>query len=79
MNRIRAIWHHVLVTAVTVACWAVLHGVAWGQEEEEAKGGGASCYVLSYMLAILCIALGLLVVCRSSRRRDRAKPEQFGE
>lgn len=78
MNGIRAIWRKASSTLLTAACWGVLTGAAWAQEEET-KGGGANSYVLSYMVVILCIALGLLVVCRSSRRRERAKPEQFGE
>jgi hypothetical protein len=36
-------------------------------------------YVMAYMIVIFGIALGMLLVCRSSNRRDRAKPEQFGE
>jgi SNF family Na+-dependent transporter len=45
--------------------------------EEESEGGGD--YALPYALVILGIGLGLLVVCRESGRRDRAKPEQYGE
>ena len=78
MNRIRAIWHHILLAIVAVACWALSPGVAWAQEGTEGSGSYTS-YTLSYMLVILCIALGMLVVCRSSRRREREKPQQYGE
>jgi hypothetical protein len=36
-------------------------------------------FVGPYALVIFAIALGLLVVCNPSRRRDRAKPEQYGD
>ncbi len=36
-------------------------------------------FVLSYALVMAGIALGLLVVCRPSLRRDRARPEQYEE
>ena len=32
-----------------------------------------------YGLVILGIGLGMLLVCRSSNRRDRARPEQYEE
>ena len=77
MNRIRAFWHNVFLTVATMACWVVSPGVALAQEET--VGGTATAYTLPYMLVILCIALGMLVVCRSSRRRAREKPQQYGE
>jgi hypothetical protein len=67
---------------LALAGWLAVHGTAaaqvaqQGQKKQEAEGGS---YVLAYGLVILGIALGLLVVCRSSRRRDRAKPEQYEE
>ena len=43
-------------------------------------GGGevGSAWVMPYMLVIACIILGLLVVLKSSGRRDRAKTEVYG-
>ena len=40
---------------------------------------GNGAYVWAYMLFILGIVLGLMVVCRSAGRRDRAKPEDYVE
>ena len=34
-------------------------------------------YVMAYFLVIFGVALGMLFVCRSSNRRERARPEQF--
>ena len=36
-------------------------------------------YVVPYALVILCIGLGLAVVLNSAKRRERAKPEVYGE
>ena len=39
----------------------------------------SSAWVMAYMMVVLVVALGLIVVCKSSGRRDRAKPETYGE
>jgi hypothetical protein len=65
-----------------VAGWLALHGAALAApvaEEAEQKSDGGGSYLLSYALTGAGIVLGLLFVCRTSRRRDRARPEQFGE
>jgi hypothetical protein len=65
----------------TLAGWLTLCGVAWAQlpKKEEGPKLNSSTYVMAYMLVIFGVALGMLLVCRSSNRRERAKPEQFGE
>jgi len=64
--------------AIAAACWWVLYGAAWAKpappQEPKSRGG---TWTMSYFLLILAVSLGLLVVCRSSRRRDRARPEQY--
>ena len=47
-------------------------------QEAAESGGGANArmYIMSYFLVVLCIGLGMLAVCRSSRRRDRPKGEE---
>ena len=47
--------------------------------KEDTTMTGSGPYVMAYMLLILCIALGLMVVCRSASRRDRARPEEYAE
>lgn len=61
---------------LSAVAWAYLFGTAWAQGEEEA---GAADYALPYALVVLAIGLGLLVVCRESNRRERARPEQYGD
>ena len=43
--------------------------------KKEDRGGGQ--YVTSYAIVGAGIILGLVLVCRPSNRRDRARPEQY--
>lgn len=80
MGNLRSIWRGVRLVCFVLAGWLALHATALAQaqqqKKEEPAGGG---YVLSYMLVILCIGLGMLFVCRSSHRRERARPENYEE
>ncbi|MBN2473421.1 MAG: hypothetical protein JXB62_02340 [Pirellulales bacterium] len=80
MNRLRSIWQTLRSLTAMAACWAVMGGAAWargGPGQEESEGGGVTAWTLPYGLVILGIALGMMLVCRSARRRDRAKPEKY--
>lgn len=83
MNRAIAIWHKVKLLAVTAGLWLAVDGVALAKVVKKAAGGGGGdshkVWVMPYALIMLCIGLGMLVVCRSSRRSDRAKPKKYGE
>ncbi len=63
------------------ACWLASGAAAWAQ----APGPGQEAaektppYVVPYALVILCVGLGVTIVINSSKRRDRAKPEVYGE
>jgi len=72
------------LSAFAILSWLSLQGLALaqvgvpnapGQQAEQE----APPYVMPYALVVLCIGLGLTVVLNSSRRRERAKPEVFGE
>lgn len=54
--------------------WAALANGAWGQEKKEEAARPAP-FLVPYALVILSIGLGMMVLCRSSRRQDRAKSE----
>ena len=76
------LWRKIEFAALALAGWLALHGAALAAavaEEAEKKSDGGGSYLLSYALTGAGIVLGLLFVCRTSRRRDRARPEQFGE
>ena len=78
MKLLRHICVMAKMLAFSAALWAGLATAAWAQGTGSDEEGGGS-YLLSYALVILAVGLGLLVVCKSSGRRDREKPEQYGE
>jgi len=78
MNRLRMIYQRLTILAVAAACWLASHGIALAQPPEQVVDKGASWF-LGYALVVLGIGLGMLVVCRSSRRREEAKKEMFAE
>ena len=41
--------------------------------------GGATDYMLSYLIVLLGIVLGMLVVAKASNRRDRDRPAGYVE
>ncbi len=57
------------------ACWLAPVAEAWAQQGgiSERK---ASPWVMPYALVLLGIGLGLLILCKPSRRREKAKVEQ---
>lgn len=74
-------WWWVL-SLMAVALWLASDGLLLAQQAPPAEGeggGGKNLYLASYFIVLLGIFLGLVVVCNPSRRRDRAKPESFGE
>jgi len=79
MNRLRSIWQVLKVLVAAAAGWVAVHGVALAKETKEAEGDDGGLWVASYALVLVVVGLGMLVVLRSARRRDRARPEQYGE
>jgi heme/copper-type cytochrome/quinol oxidase subunit 2 len=81
MKLLRLCFRRGLTVASALAGWLALHGMALAQqpEKQEAPKLNSSTMVIAYIVVIFGVALGVLVVCKSSNRRDRAKPEQFGE
>jgi hypothetical protein len=76
----RLIWTFCQWTTLSGGCLAILAADLWARGEvEKPADNKSSGFVLPYILVILGIALGMLVVCKSSGRRDRAKPEAYSE
>ena len=79
MNCLRSIWQVLKVLVAAATLWAAVHGVALAKGAEEAEGDDGGSWVASYALVLVVMGLGMLVVLRSARRRDRVRPEQYGE
>ncbi|NQT40743.1 MAG: hypothetical protein HQ581_24830 [Planctomycetes bacterium] len=79
----RTIWTTVGRAATVAGCWLATTAAAWAQAKDTAEEGtnavGVGLYAVCYGVVLLCIGLGVMVVLHSSKRRDRAKPEQFEE
>jgi hypothetical protein len=79
MKRLLPTWRWAKPTLFVFLGWCLIHGTAVAQEAGQPPAGGNGMYAACYALVILAVALGLMSVCRPSRRRDRARPEQYGE
>jgi hypothetical protein len=79
MNHLKSIWRAARLAAIVLGGWLAMYGAAWAQKgmnkPEEVQGGGS--YVAQYALVIIVTGLGVFFVARSSRRRDRARPEEY--
>lgn len=73
----------VRIALFSAALWLAVHATALAQLPAKPDNSGqqinSGVWVFAYFLVILGIASGLLFVCRSGGRRDRARPEQYGE
>ncbi len=81
MNRLLNSARRFRFAAYAVACWLAAGATALAQAggAEEKTEAAPPPYVVPYALVILSIGLGLAVVLNSSKRRERAKPEVYGE
>jgi ABC-type xylose transport system permease subunit len=83
MASVRQIWRAGRIALFTLAGLLIWHGAALAQPPGTkaapiaGEGINSGVYVMAYFLVIFAIALGMLFVCRSSNRRERARPEQF--
>jgi len=79
MNRFADLARRLSLLIYAVACWLAAGAMAMAQGPGQQPAEEAPPYVVSYALVILLIGLALAVVLNSSKRRDRAKPEVYGE
>jgi hypothetical protein len=83
MRTLQRVWRGGKVAFFTVAGWSIVYGTALAQGyapnriTQPKKEPGE--FVTSYALVLLAVGLGLVLVCRPSNRRDRARPEQYAE
>ena len=84
MTSVRQAWRAGRILFLALAGWLALHGAALAQRQPpikpiEGQNLNSTVYVMAYGLVLLGIVLGMLLVCRSSNRRERARPEQYAE
>ena len=84
MRYLERMWNAGRVALLVLAGWLAVHGNALAQmaapkQNKPNETINSSAWVLAYFLVILGIVAGLLFVCRSGGRRERARPEQYGE
>jgi hypothetical protein len=79
MTSVRQIWRMGRIVLLVLLGWLSVYGTAWAQQKsaEPQPTLNSSTYVMAYFLVIFAIALGILMVCRSSNRRERLRPDQF--
>ncbi len=82
-NRLLVLGRRLWLAALAVSFWLGLQGLAWaqvaGSQGSTEQPAEAPPYVLPYFVVILCLGLALTIVLNSSKRRERAKPEVYGE
>jgi heme/copper-type cytochrome/quinol oxidase subunit 2 len=80
MTSVRQLWRSGRIAVLALLGWLTIYSAASAQPPAKPNivpTLNSTTYVFAYFLVIFGIALGMLFVCRSSNRRERAKPEQF--
>jgi hypothetical protein len=69
------------IAFLTIGGWLVAHGttLAQGVAKANPPKSDSNSYVFSYSIVLFGVAVGLILVCRPSHRRDRARPEVYDE
>jgi hypothetical protein len=83
LGRLERLWPRARIAFCSLAVWLTAGGAVLAQappaQNKPGESVNSGVWVFAYFLAILGIVAGLLFVCRSGGRRDRARPEQYGE
>ena len=79
MRCLQLVWQRGKLAFFAMAGWLAVHGTALARQAKEETEGGSGSYVAPYAIVLLGVGLGLLLVCRASRRRERARPESYDE
>jgi|GEM_PF-6859038 len=80
MNLLGAVRYYLAMLTTTTSYLLVMAGEAWAKSPaktaDEDTGGS---WVMPYALVIFVVAIGLVIVCNSSKRTDSEKPKDCGE
>jgi hypothetical protein len=81
MHRFYLIWQKASSLAFFLAFWLSLHAGALAAPTKVVPTSGGNensqSWVTSYILVLVAVGLGMLVVCRTSRRSDCVKPTEY--
>ncbi|MBN1908408.1 MAG: hypothetical protein JW818_01600 [Pirellulales bacterium] len=79
MRKFRSFCRIAWCMAQVAIFWLAVYGEVLAKDpaKKERETAAHTPWVMPYMLVLLGIGLGMLVICRSSRRSDRAKPEKY--
>lgn len=75
MSKLRDVRGKLKLCVLTTVCWTVMAGLVLAQEEKKEESAAPQPYLLPYVLVLLSIGLGMMVICRPSRRDDGIKKE----
>ena len=70
------------ISLYAFAGWLTFGAMAFAKDtpsDTSSTSEGGGIWVVAYILVVLTFALGLMVVLKSNNRRERAKPEVYGE
>lgn len=77
-QRLTTLFRQLKLYAGVFVLFLCIHGVAFAQRGKPAEPEAPkNVWILGYFVVGLGITLGMLVLCRSSRRNDRAKPQGY--
>ncbi len=80
MGNLRSISRTIQFATFIFVFWAAGAAQVFAKDAGPVSGAvGGGAWVWAYMIVLLFVALGLIVVCKSSGRRNRAKPEVYTE
>ena len=78
MSRVKIFCRRLWLWALVLGCWLAVEGTLLAEDAEADEGSSSGGdWVFPYFIVILSISLGMLIICRTSRRSDRAKPQKY--
>jgi hypothetical protein len=79
MKTLKPLLHAGKILVLALVGWLLSTGILFAKEGTTSESSGGGSWVFAYFLTGLAVVLGMLVICRSSTRRDRIRPEAYTE
>ena len=74
---LRRALHRTVVALLVAGCLLMSPSTALAQRNKKEPEPETKSYVLPYMIVIMMVSLGLMTICRPSKRKD--KPDEIKE